>query len=266
MKNSFLLLCLVCFSFLSIAQEFVPQETSAVPSMAVRSLIQPKLLPEAKDWGVTVNVNGLIQNISLQPRQDLLNNSTALIRYVKDEKWTIRFGLAPHLYRYSVSTTDSVSKDLVGFDSTASRSIMGFRPGVEYHFRGSNRLDPYVALDADFGVVGGLTIGSVTNVTDTTGTSRLSRTITEDGGFSIGAKLSAGMSFFLTKGLFVGMEYGLGIQNVVSGGDRQEVVQFEPISGANTTTRNLSSQRVNDLNVFVDPIAMITIGYFFSPR
>ncbi|NQV52970.1 MAG: hypothetical protein HQ500_07290 [Flavobacteriales bacterium] len=260
MKQSFLLGLIMLASFLSIrAQESLPEPTA----VAVEET-KPSLLPNAKDWGVTVNVMGLISNIQLVPRTDLLNNNSILIRYAQSDRWTYRIGFSPQIFRFNVTTTDSVGKDLVEFDSTASRSNVAFRPGVEYHFKGSRRLDPYIALDGEFGIVGGMKIGSVTNTTDTTGTSRVTRTITEDGGFSVGAKLSVGMNYFVAERFCVGMEYGLGLTNIVSGGDRQEVIQIEPVSGTNTTLRNLSSSRTSDLHFQFDPMVQITLGYFFA--
>lgn len=263
MKHS-LLPCLF-FAFLSLqnfAQESSAEAQNTADDVEVEEL--RAFLPNAGDWGITANVSGLLGNIQLTPRQDLLSNNSFLVRYTESNRWTFRFGLSPQLFHYNETATDSVGKDLVEFDSTASRSSVGFRPGVEYHFTGTKRLDPYVAFDLEFGVVGGMRIGSVTNTTDTTGTSRVMRTITEDGGYSLGARLSAGFNYFVAKRLFVGMEYGMGVTNVASGGDRQEVVQIEPVSGTNTTLRKLSSARMSVTQFYVDPMVQITLGYFFA--
>lgn len=235
----------------------------AQDSSDVADYQRSELMPQDGDWGVTVNVAGLLTSIQLFPPQNTMSQNALFARYTKDSRWTYRFGLAPNVYRYGVTTTDSVGKDLVEFDSTISQAMLSFRPGVEYHFEGTKRLDPYLALDAELGVVGGLDIGSVRNTTDTTGTSKVTRTITDDGGFVIGAKLSAGMNYFVAKNVFIGFEYGVGINNVVSGGDRQEVVQIEPVSGTNTTIRNLSAARTSTFTFLVDPMAQLTLGFFF---
>lgn len=220
--------------------------------------------PETGDLGVTVNVTGLISNIAVAPRADLRGVNTLLLRYVINDQWTFRGGLAPFIFNYKENRTDSVGKDLVEFDSTARRTDISFRPGMEYHFAGGRRLDPYVALDIEFGLVGRFHAGAVTNITDTTGTARFTRTITEDGGVSFGAKLSAGMNYYVSRKLFVGVEYGMGVSYLSSGGDRQEVFRSEPVSGSATTVRDLSSRRINDLDLVVDPTVQITFGYYFS--
>lgn len=247
------LLILILISFFGVGAMNAQNENDSIS----------KYFPENKDFGVTLNVSGLINSITVLPNQDLLNSNSLLLRYKQSEKITYRLGIAPNIYRFNEQRTDSVGKDLVEFDSTASRSMVSFRPGVEFHLKGTKRLDPYVAVDAELGVVGKNNIGSTSNVTDTTGTSRVVRTITEDGGFVLGARATLGMNYFFAPKLFFGVEYGLGLSNIVSGGDRQEVVQFEPVSGSSTITRDLSSTRTSNLNFYADPRVQITFGYFF---
>lgn len=220
--------------------------------------------PDANSVGVTVNVAGVLANIVGQPRVDQRGQNLAMFRYVIDDQFTFRMGLAPHLFNVRELSTDSVGKDLVERDSSARQSSISFRPGVEWHLSGTKRLDPYVALDAEFGVVGRYSSGSITNVTDTTGTAKFTRTITESGGYSFGAKFSAGFNYFLAKNFALGMEYGLGVQHLVTGGDRQEVLQGEPVSGSPFTIREISSARTYHTNILVDPMVQFTLSYFFT--
>lgn len=220
--------------------------------------------PAVGDYGVMGNISGLLSTVQTSNRTDLLNQTAVTVRYVKSENLTFRLGVAPKVMRYNVLATDSVGKDLVQFDSTARRSQISFRPGVEYHLKGTKRLDPYAAADLEFGIVGGLKIGSTTSTRDTTGTALLTRTITEDGGYTLGAKMSFGMNYYISPKIFVGAEYGFGFYNITTGGDRQEVAQYVPVSGTQQTTRILSSNRVTQSNFFVDPMIQLTFGYFFG--
>jgi hypothetical protein len=225
---------------------------------------EKKFLPSAKDLGVTVNVGGLVSNITTTPRQDLRGENTLLFRYVINDNMTFRMGLAPTIYSARFLNTDSVGKDLVEFDSTARQSAFSIRPGVEFHFKGSKRLDPYVAIDGEAGIVGKFSAGATTNISDTTGTSKYTRTITEAGGFSFGAKTSVGFNYFIAPRLSAGLEYGMGIHYLATGGDRQEVLQIDPTSGSATTVRQLSSTRIVNTQFFVDPNVQFTLSYFFS--
>tara|TARA_B110000046_G_scaffold102076_1_gene109713 strand:+ start:476 stop:1237 length:762 start_codon:yes stop_codon:yes gene_type:complete len=226
--------------------------------------VPPQYNANAGDLGVTVNITGLINNISSVPRKDLRAQNSLVVRYVINDNLTFRTGIAPRVVGYRVSSTDSVGKDLVEFDSTARQSSFSIRPGIEYHFLGTKRLDPYAALDAEFGVIGWFNAGSNTNISDTTGTSKYKRTITEAGGFGLGAKLSLGFNYFVAKRLALGLEYGMGLAYTATGGDKQEVLQIDPTSGSASTQRQLSSTRVFDTQLFVDPMAQFTLSYFFS--
>ncbi|MEZ4722662.1 MAG: hypothetical protein R2813_12375 [Flavobacteriales bacterium] len=229
------------------------------------ALAEPReFMPDAKDIGVTANVTGLISNFTGNTRTDLRGVSMALIRYNINDRLTFRVGLAPSVMSIHSSSTDSAGKDLIEYDSTAKQSAFSIRPGVEFHFNGTKRLDPYIALDAEFGIIGQFRAGVVTKTTDTTGTALVNRTITEAGGFGYGAKLSFGMNYFVAKRLALGMEYGLGVQSLVTGGDKQDVTQIDPVSGASSTVRVLSSTRSTNTGLYVDPTAMITLSYFFS--
>ena len=221
-------------------------------------------LTDAKDVGITVNITGLINNISSVPRQDLRGQNSVVLRYVINDHLTFRTGIAPRVMSYRVSSTDSAGKDLVEFDSTARQSSFSIRPGIEYHFKGTKRLDPYAAFDAEVGIIGSFNAGSNTNISDTTGTSKYKRTITEAGGFGLGAKLSFGFNYFVAKRLALGVEYGMGVAYTATGGDRQEVLQVDPTSGSDFTQRQLSSTRVFNTELYVDPMAQFTLSYFFS--
>ena len=99
------------------------------------STTEKEFLPSAKDLGITVNVNGLVSNITTSPRQDLRGENTLLFRYVINDNMTFRMGLAPTIYSARFLNTDSVGKDLVEFDSTARQSAFSIRPGLEFHFK-----------------------------------------------------------------------------------------------------------------------------------
>lgn len=235
------------------------------PSNAqVDSLIATEFYPANGDLGITGNISGLIMNVNATPRNDFRGYSSLLVRYKIDDRFTFRVGLAPSIANYKVQSTDSVGKDLIEYDSTASQNSISIRPGIEYHITGTKRLDPYFAIDAEAGTISKFNSKANKSITDTTGTSKMLRTINEAGGYSLGLKLSAGMNYFLAQKLALGLEYGLGLSYLTTGGDRQEVIQAQPVSGSSSTTRILGSRRTNDLDLFIDPSIQFTLSYFFS--
>lgn len=253
---------LLLFSLVTLAQTAQGDGTMVKEGSA--NVETSPFFPKSGDFGVMLNVNGLINAISLNSPSDNLGNNSLVLRYTKSPKLTYRLGLAPSVYRNRSLSTDSINTNLVEFDSTISRSQFSIQPGVEFHLKGTKRLDPYAVLQTELGLVGKTNINSIMDVTDTTGTSRTLRTITEDGGYTIGGGIRFGANYFVSQHLFLGVEYGIGANVMVSGGDRQEVIQVEPVSGSNTTTRILSSARTTDVNFGVGQAVQITLGYFFG--
>lgn len=242
---------------------FLPISIFAQSVEETQPLDRP-FISDVNDMGITVNISGLIGNISGKPRVDIRGQNSVLARYNMRENLTVRVGFAPVIMSFHELSTDSVGKDLLEFDSTARQAAFSIRPGIEYHLKGTNRLDPYLALDGEAGIIGKFNAGAVTNITDTTGTATFRRTITEAGGYSLGAKASLGMNFFIAKNFALGLEYGMGVNYLVTGGDRQEVLQSDPVSGVETTKRELSSSRKFDTQFIVDPNVQFTISYFFG--
>ncbi|GAB4381737.1 MAG: hypothetical protein Kow0075_13530 [Salibacteraceae bacterium] len=217
----------------------------------------------AGQFGVTFNASGLVAAMRFANRTDLIGNAVLTGRYVYNDRLIFRVGLAPKVYAYNETRSDSVGKDLVQFDTNSRQAMFSILPGIEYHINTGNRLDPYVGIELEAGLVGTRRAGSVRNFSDTTGTARYTRTVTEAGGFSIGARLFTGMNFFIAKGFAFGFEYGVGLRNITTGGDRQEVLQSEPVSGTSSVQRDLSSGRVSQTYFMVDPAVQFTLSYYF---
>ncbi len=230
----------------------------------IEPYLAPKFLASKGDLGATANLTGLINNISASPRLDSRGASSVIVRYVSSDLISLRFGLAPSIMSVRQLSTDSVGKDLVETDSSARQASISFRPAIEFHLKGTERLDPYILLEGEVGTIGQFRAGSNTSITDTTGVGTINRTITEDGGFNLGAHVGLGFNYFLVKRLALGMEYGLGVNYMITGGDRQEVIQSDPTSGVAKTTRVLSSSRSSMTNFGVDPMVQFTVSYFFD--
>jgi hypothetical protein len=98
---------------------------------------------------------------------------------------------------------------------TQSSFEISLRPGYEWHFVGTERLSPYVGLDADLTIKSSsfsddrdaATRGSVRSISgawDTNGTER---------GFTrFGANFLIGADYYLIKHLYLGLEIGYGFQ------------------------------------------------------
>lgn len=219
---------------------------------------------QSKDWGVSFNVSGLIDNISLESMEDINGNPAIRVRKFIDDRWAISAGFGLNSFNIENSRVDSVGAAENQFDSTYKRTDFFFAPGVEYHFKGTNRLDPYAGLGVTIGTVGSEDIEVNDQMIDTTGTASFQRTYKNPGGFTFGANLTVGFNYFIAKRLSLGAEYQWGFIASRTGGDYEVVTINDPISGASTTTRTTGSDRVTNNGFRMRSTMGVTLSYFFN--
>ncbi|MGD1846581.1 MAG: hypothetical protein ACFB10_14430 [Salibacteraceae bacterium] len=220
--------------------------------------------PTEQHWGLTFNLTGLIDNISLNSLRDDVNNEALLIRYYYTDNLVFRSGLGFNTFRMKTETVDSVGSSEVKFDSTFSQNNFFFAPGIETHLKGSNKLDPYLGASLAFGAIGKTNIDTDQQTTDTLGLARVTTTEERGGGFSLGINLIAGFNYFFTQNLSIGAEYQLGFRNLRTGGDFTRSTTVFPVSGSSTSTREVGSNVVTDSGLRTSSTAGITLSYFFT--
>lgn len=104
--------------------------------------------------------------------------------------------------------------------------------GGEYHFLGTQKLDPYAALGINFGggkreVTGTMYDGSAFNE---------NVSYTGEGGYSMfGASLGLGMDFYAVENIYIGAELGIGL-NSFNYKDSEQSTSIDMGSSINTTT------------------------------
>ncbi len=151
-----------------------------------------------------------------------LNGKPISISYIRFRKFltpttALRLGVG-----LSIATTsvDSVFASNVTPGTTiaskAKTSKFGWniRPGYEKHFAGTNRLSPYVGAELD---LAGQSSKEVTptgvDATDVVGITT-TKNKSKGGFFRVGAGVLAGFDCYITKHLYLGTEFGFGLQFV----------------------------------------------------
>lgn len=219
-----------------------------------------------KDWGVTFNANGLINDISLNSIEGVNGNPAIQVRKFIKPNLAIRAGFGLNSFNYNSNVVDSVSNAKVTNDSTYKRTDFFIQPAVEYHFSGTKRLDPFVGAGITMGIVGSQDIQVDISSVDTTGTASLERTYDIPGGFTFGANLIIGFNYFISEQLALGAEYQWGFVSERVGGDFSVVTIEDPISGATQTSRQVGSNRTTDNGFRMSSTAGITLSYFFNRK
>ncbi|MDD4848110.1 MAG: BT1926 family outer membrane beta-barrel protein [Bacteroidales bacterium] len=99
-----------------------------------------------------------------------------------------------------------------------------FAPGFEYHFKGAERLSPYVGAEV------GLVLGSAKETIDNSFND--DKSLTKQKGFGFDVSAVAGVDFYVYKGLYMGAEIGLGYASMKYGYGTNEIT----INGTTVTT------------------------------
>ncbi|MGE0560743.1 MAG: outer membrane beta-barrel protein [Flavobacteriales bacterium] len=249
MKKIFLSITLIVF----VATTFAQQDT---------------LKGQKGDWGISINISGLINNITLQNQKDGAGNYVIFGRkYIKDDV-AIRLGFNVAYDNQKWNSEDSIiigsgSTALRQIDSTISRFDFSISGGYEKHLGSTKRLDPYFAGVLTIGRIGNTETTANTNVKDITGTDKTQHIIQQDGGFYFGIGGVAGFNYFIAPKFSLGAEFGYFYSYSKTGGDYNESVVNTPVSGSQSSTfsRGIDEQSINSLNV--NSTASIMLSYFF---
>jgi len=220
------------------------------------------------DWGLSINISGIINNITIQNPKDGFGNYMIFGRkYLKDDV-ALRMGLNVAVDNQKWKFEDSITipsgnTALRTIDSTMSRFDFSIFLGYEKHFGKTKRLDPYFAGDIIIGRMGITEIKANTNIKDITGTDKTQHIIQYDGGFYFGMGVTAGFNYFIAPKFSLGAEFGYYYTYANAGGDYNESIVNTPVSGAQSSvfSRGVRETSINKINV--GSTSSIMLSYFF---
>lgn len=107
----------------------------------------------------------------------------------------------------STITQDEDSEiDQLKTKDTESSFTISLAPGIEQHFAGTSRLSPYVGAELP------LAWNTSTDKSETQIADKVESGKTKNGYFEIGLNAVAGVDFYFTKNLYLGTEFGFGLQ------------------------------------------------------
>ncbi|MGB0403336.1 MAG: outer membrane beta-barrel protein [Salibacteraceae bacterium] len=223
-----------------------------------------RFAPEKGDAGIVFNVAGFISNISVAPTQDPMGNELILGKYYLKDNQAIRLGLGMKSYNNEINSVDSVGSAKQSRDSTYKQFNLYLSPGYEYHFKNFKRLDPYVGVGINLGLIGKTKIQIDESSTDTTGQDKRQTTFNRDGGFMFGVNGVVGFNYYVAPRLSIGLEYNIGYYWQRQGGDYERVTVETPVSGQTISTREIGSDRLVTGGFDHSNNLSINVSYFFG--
>lgn len=222
---------------------------AAVLAGAISASAQDSFKPEAGDFSLELNYTpGILSG----------NNSSAgfkLPEYGVKGRLFVgdRFAVKLNLGFSTNSTNDKTyitnsDNSVTTTEDISGRTSFSIMPGIEYHFGNYKRVSPYVG-----GAVG-INVGNRVS-RDITGNVS-SKTVSPTFGFAVQA--AAGVDVYICKGLYAGLEMGLGYGLDKTGRGKTSSVDN---TGATTESQGNSDSITSSFGFFATP--SIRVGWFF---
>ncbi len=219
------------------------------------------LKPLNGDIGFGLKANGL-KGLLWENNFDSL---TIQIRKVKDQKIVFRGDLSIAYSSVKFSEENKVTSGRFYDESKERRFAIGLAPGIERHFRGTRRLDPYIGAALSIAFVGKTKLTEIDDWEDNDGSFNKEETeITSPGGLGFGLDGILGLNYFVADRISLGIEYSLGLTLLRIKGNYKEKTteryKATPTSGVETeitesdeeirfTTTNFGNKGVAGLNL-----------------
>ena len=205
-----------------------------------------------------VGLQGAINNIQIVPI------AGARVRYFLGDNLAARIGL--NLTSQSETKRDYERDDGTGGvgEEKLSYFLFGFRPGVEYHFAGGEKLSTFAGAQ----LILDLTSAKTTRTNYRNGSYRadFSQTISGEARFdplriynsgtTFGLGLYSGFDWYFTEKVYLGIEWGLNFLRT----SYSDVTIKTSIAGITTETKQAGG-RAGDL--LVNTVGVLRLGYQF---
>jgi len=136
-------------------------------------------------------------------------------------------------------------------NTKTSQFALTFSPGIEKHFGGSDKLDPYVGGQINLTILGAQKTTSNQVVTGDDGVLATTSSVTEDitttvaGGMGFGISALAGFQYFFAKHIALGAEIMWGFNTLTSGGETTTDLTNTVVDNTGTTTVTTNTVSTN---------------------
>lgn len=235
---------------------------------AVNAQTEDRLKPVEGDWGLSLSISGLINNIVIENNKDSLGQFNLFGRHYLKDNLALRLGFGVAYLKNNTFNEDSVTiasgnRALETADSTTSRFDFKISVGIEKHLGTTRRLDPYVGADLSIIRIGATKANKELNQTDITGTRKETTTLNTDGGAGFGIGAIAGFNYFISKNLSLGAEFGYAYTYTKRGGNFNGNTRIIPVSGTEINTSSIGKASNTETSIGATATGGIMLSFFF---
>lgn len=239
-----------------------------VTTLTINAQNEDRLKPVEGNWGLSLNISGIIDNIVIENNKDSLGQFNLFGRHYLKDDLVLRLGFGTAYLKNNTFNEDSITiasgnRALQDVDSTTSRFDFKVSVGIEKHLGTTRRLDPYIGADLTIIRLGAAKTTVDISQTDVTGTAKQRISLQQDGGAGFGLGGVAGFNYFISKNLSLGVEFGYAFVYTKSGGDFSGSSVVTPISGTETATSVFGKASVTDTSIGATATGGIMLSFFF---
>jgi hypothetical protein len=227
------------------------------------------LKPVKGDWGFTLNITGIINNIAIENNKDSLGQYNLKARHYLKNDLALRLGFGVNYLKQNYFNEDSItvvstgSSALQAKDSAISRFDFKVSIGIEKHLGSTKRLDPYIGGDLSIIRIGAMKVDANLDITDVTGTYNEKIILQQDGGFGFGLGGVAGFNYFISKKLSLGVEFGYAFVYTKAGGDYSGSIVITPVNGSQISDFVSGKAGASQTNIGATSTGGIMLSFFF---
>lgn len=213
---------------------------------------QDSFRPLPGELGVGLKAKGLgpVARDNFEPT---FNFPELQLRYSNSDLLTFRVdiglkGSANNALNRDTSVNNSIVTTTESKNSVRETGFI-LSPGLEYHFEGTSRLDPYAGAQLDFQMMGRKkTTTEFDKKTGDTFAQNAISELTEPGSIEYGLRLFAGFNYFIADRLAMGLDYSLGFKTERSGGKTLQYAKEVINSGGVVTTFEFKDETFSEIS------------------
>lgn len=224
---------------------------------------QVDFLPKEGDFGASIILDGLIDNIRLTSNTNNYGQNILFAKYYLKDDLVLRGGFGLTVNSINRESADSAGVLLVEVDSSRSNYNVNISGGIEKHLKASKRLDPFVFAQMDLTFIGKTKTDSERRIISTVGTNTTTREIVADGGLAFGLQAGGGFNYFLSQRFSIGSEIALRLQYVKLGGTTSDNTTTSAGNVNITSSFESREDITKTTTINVQPNALINLSYFF---